>query len=719
MMNRRKFLGYSLSAGGSLMIMGTIPGYATSSSSGSSLDSDTYSSLYLEVKADNTFYLTFDKCEMGQGIITGQATMFGEEADISPASFVMRSAPADERFGTILGHMVTGGSTSITTGFDSFRKIGAAYRHGVLTAAAGRWQVDMKELETDNGFVLHPKSQRKAPYASFNQDLAGIEVPEDIPLKEKSQWKYIGKFNDSIDAKDKVTGTPEYGVDFSLEGMKTAIVVRSPAFKGKLKSFDRERISKLGDVVDMIEISSGLAIVCDSYWRCLKIKNALQADMFTWDNSNASLHNTPELRKQYQTASKLDKEDVAEGQKLVQGEYILPYLNHAPMEPQNAVGWKQKDRLEFWLPTQAPTFIKAYSEKVSDFDEEQIFVHNSKYLGGGFGRRAHMDYGIEIIELTLAVDYPVKLMWSREDDVQHSPLRPMSVHNLQAVVDPEKKDAPVLKWQHRVAAESIMQELSEEVMPLMMPKWISSSIGGILSLTGVNPFAVEGAKQPYDLPYDVDSVEQESSAPVTFWRSVGNSHNGFVVESFVDEVAHSLGADPYQFRLQHLKNDPRAAAVVEKAAELSSWKSYPKSGKKALGFAYHFSFNTHCAEIAEVEVVNGAIRIHKVYAVVDCGVVINPDIVKKQVESGIIYGLSAALHGKIEFKDGAITQSNFHDYPMLRLQETPEIVVHLMESGEHPTGIGEPGFPPIAAAVGNGLFKLTGKRLRDLPFNLS
>ena len=729
MTTRRDFLQYAMGSGGSLMLFSVLPGCGPKPLLEDAVaKGEVFKSLYLEVMADNRFFLSFDKAEMGQGVITGQATLFGEEADIHPATFNMVPAGADARYGTAMGHMITGGSTSTPDRFQTLRLVAAAYRRRVIRAAAAQWQLPLGEIETLDGVVFHKKSGKKAPYAKFNKAIASFEAEdeEEVVLKPKEKWRYIGKFNDSLDARDKATGTNEFGVDFHLEGMKTAIVIRPPAYKGKLKSYKKKAIKSLGPIKDMFPISSGLAIVCDSYWQCLKVKKSLTKDMFTWDNEDASLHNSKDLKVQYQKAVEDDPLEPEEGQKRVSAQYSLPFLCHAPMEPQNGAGWKRKNRLDFWLPTQGPTFVKAYAAQNSSFDEDDIFVHNSKYLGGGFGRRGQLDYAIEVIELTLKVDYPIKLMWSREDDMQHSPLRPMSVHRLEALVtrgakreEAEEGSATVQEWRHKMAAESIMQEMAHDMFPLLMPKFASKMIGGMMDLAGVNPMAEEGAKQPYDLPYDIESIEQESSVPVTFWRSVGSSHNGFVVESFVDEVADALGEDPYSFRMKHLQKAPRAAACLRQAAKMAGWSSYGKKKGRALGIGYHFSFNTHCAQICEVEVKDGSFRVLKVYAAVDCGIVLNPDIVKKQVASGIIYGLSAALHGKIEFKDGAILQSNFHDYPMLRLSETPDIEVSILPSGKMATGIGEPGLPPIAGAVANALFRATGKRYRDLPFVLS
>ena len=713
MTTRREFIGYGLTASGSLLIGAC---KTRSQTPGSDAPVDGLKTLYLEVTRENEFFLTFDKAEMGQGVITGQATLFGEEADINPATFKMVAAKAHEAYGTALGHMMTGGSTSTKERFTLMRQVGAAYRHGLKRAAAIKWKVSPQDITTGN--LIHARSGKKVPYAAFNQQLMKLKLDDldldGISLKPSSQWKYIGKFNQSLDAKDKVTGVPEFGVDFSMNGMRTAIVIRPPAFGGRLKSYDAKAIKALGDVQELIKISRGLAIVCNSYWRCLKVKNALTNAMIEWDLTEAHQQNSQELLKSYRQTVEAPPPDLDKDQKLVSAQYSLPFLNHAPMEPQNAVGHKQKDRIDFWLPTQGPTFVQAYCEKHSDFNLEQIHVHNSKYLGGGFGRRGQMDYVAEIVELTLKSETPIKLMWSREDDMQHSPLRPMSVHQLHATIG-----SKVDSWQHTITAESIMRQTGEDLFPLIMPSWLASSMNGLMGLAGVSPMTTEGAEQPYDLPYDVDSIDQESPVPVTFWRSVGNSHNGFVVESFVDEVAHGLAKDPLEFRLDLLKTQERARKVVEKVALMAGWTSYESPKNRALGLAYHYSFNTHCAQIADVEVVGETIKVHKVFAAVDCGIVVNPDIVVKQVQSGIIFGLTAALHGQITFNQGAITQSNFHDYPLLKLHETPDIDVAIIKSNAEATGIGEPGLPPIAGAVGNAIFRATGQRCRDLPFQVS
>lgn len=721
--SRRQFVKVSLGAGGSLCLSFSLPQKLMGF--GKSLDKrkTTYRSLYLEVTGDNDFIFTFDKAEMGQGVFTGQATMFGEEADIAPTSMKLQPALANPAYGTRGGTMVTGGSTSTPDRFEVLRQAGAVYREHVLRAAAKTWGVPQAELSTSDGQVFHSHTSKSARYSEFNLIMAKSDLPEikEVSLKKKSEWKYIGKFSDSLDAREKSVGAPEFGLDFEIPGMKTAVVLRSPVFGGALEYYDEKSLKALPGVVDVKRIYSGVAIICQKYWQCLDVLKKVKSEWIRWRVDEKDKISTESLYADYLESLDQEPPAPAAGQKVVSSEYYLPYLAHAPMEPQNGLAWKQKDKFEFWIPTQAPTFVQNHAALKSGLKREQIIVHNAKYLGGGFGRRAQLDYPMELTEISLQVDYPVKLMWSREDDTNFSPMRPMSVHKLDAVIGQK-----VESWRHQIAGQSFLQNMLKESLPIMMPEWmpegVSRGLGkvaeGSMDLFGMAPMLSEGAKQDYELPFEVETVEKENSVPVTFWRSVGSSHNGFVVESFLDEVFTALSKDPLDGRLELLRNSPRARKVVEVVAEKSGYRNYKSEKNRALGLAYHYSFKTHVAEVAEVEIQGSKIIVHKVYAAVDLGTAINPDIVVKQVQSGIIFGLSAALSGKIEFKDGRMQQSNFHDYPLLRINETPDIEVAIVDSDEKPSGIGEPGLPPIAAAVGNAIFKITGKRLRKLPLDL-
>lgn len=676
------------------------------------------------------YVFTMDKAEMGQGVITGQLTLICEELDINPSKVKVITAPVSDIYGTLGGLQITGGSTSTVDRWIVLRQAGANIRGAILKAASKKWTDSIENLRTDDGFVISSSGNRIS-YNELSQDIS-LEGLEDQNLKNTNEFKYIGKPTVKADAVEKSMGTAEFGMDFEMEGLLTAIVVRSPVFGGKIKSFDKSSAEKQKGIIKIIEISSGIAIIGEKYWQVSKARQSLKVQ---WENgpnekissktiqkeykkilansSGNEIHSTGDLNKAFEEA---DEKDILEV------EYDLPYLAHATMEPMNAVAHVSEDRVDIWVATQSPTGVQNGAADLLNISRDKIFVHSTKFLGGGFGRRSTNDYPLEAVELSKAIGKPVKTIWSREDDMKHSPMRPINSHYIRGLV----KDKNILAWDHRIACESIMQSAMTYMLPQMLPGWIPTSVrnglgnmaGGIMNKMGFHLTTGEGAKLDYDIPHQKLQVEDSDlTIPIHFWRSVGHSYNGFVVESFIDEMAHKSDKDSFKFRQKLLAKNPRALNVLNKVAEISQW-SQPTSNNTFKGIAYQFSFNTYVAEVVEIEIVDNNIRLKKVYCAVDCGLAINPDIVIDQMKSGIIYGLSAALYGKIELENGAIKQSNFHDYPVMRINETPEIIVSIIPSAESPSGVGEPGLPPIAAALGNALFAATGKRQRSLPFTI-
>ncbi len=672
--------------------------------------------LYLRVSPQNTFQLTFDKVEMGQGVMTGQATIFGEEADIDPGLLRLVPAAADTRFGNL---QMTAGSSSTPSRYEPLRKLGAAYRLAVLHAASKAWSVPVESLETHNGSVLHQKSGKKSPYAAFNSQLSEDDFESDPPLKNPQQFKYIGKFSRSLDAADKSTGTAAYGMDLPFENLVVAAVVHCPVFGGKIKAHN-EKLQEHPLVLKTFVVSAGLAIVCKRYHHILRVRQDITAEDIAWEIPQDLKFSSEQRFSQYEekiSKRKLSTED-QKGVKHVEGLFKLPYLAHAPMEPQNCVAWKKGNTMEIWAPTQSPTLVRNQAALLSGFAREDIAVHTAKYMGGGFGRQSGVS-SQNCIEIALKLDTPVQLIWSREDDMRHSPLRPMAVCYMEARVGKEEEEI-----RYETASESILRDSVEESFVSVAPEWMpefmakgaQGAITGTLGLFGINPIMKEGVNQPYDLDVDTDTHEMKSAVPVFFWRSVGHSINGFVMESFVDQLAEAKKQDPVAFRLELLKKDKRAHAVLELCAQKARWGDRSQGTHK--GVAYHKSFGTHVAEIAEIEIKDKSFKVTKVTAVVDCGTVVNPHIVEAQVRSAIVFGLSAALFGEITFKDGQIQQHNFHSYRMVTLGNAPQIDVHIVTSTEPPSGIGEPGLPPIAPAVANALFQATGKRIQQLPLRL-
>lgn len=721
-LTRRRFVYTALATPGTLIVgfgLGDRHGLAATA------DPAAYRTPYLHVTSDNRFLLLFDKAEMGQGVLTGQATLFGEEADIAPTRFETAPAPVADVYGTVAGFQVTGGSTSTADRWTVLRQAGAAYRQAVIAAAARQWGASPETVATDDGFVMHGPTGARLPYAAFNAVLAGLELSDDPPLKRPDQYKYIGKLAVSLDAEDKSTGRAAYGVDFHIDSLRVAVVVRSPVFGGRLAFVDEPALRALPYVRDVKVVSTGVAIVCDRFWQCLEVKKQIDPASIRWEIEDELKINSDRLFQEYSAALEHTPPAVAAGEQAVSAVYDVPFLTHSPLEPQNAAAWRQKDRFDVWAPTQSPTHIRNTAAALAGMPREQVHVHTSKYLGGGFGRRGANDFAFEAVELASQVTYPVKVMWTREDDMQASPMRPMAVHRIDATL----KAGKVSAWRHQLACQSIAGDIVPPVAGAVMPEWVPKALRGGVETTVrglTDAFSLmfmekEGAEPVYNIPTELLTEKMSLAVPTLYWRSVGHSINGFVLESFLDEVSAALGRDPVELRLELLEKTPRAQAVVRLASSMAGWANARPTPTRGLGFAYHKSFGTHAAQCADVEV-NGSngtgIRVHRVFCAVDCGTVVNPHIVAAQVRSGIVFGLTAALYGRITFKDGVIEQTNFDTYRLLAAGEMPEIVVQTVPSDRPPSGIGEPGVPPIAAAVGNAIYRITGRRLRRLPFSL-
>lgn len=679
--------------------------------------------IYLTVTPENRFLLTFDKTELGQGVITGQATLFGEEADISPDRFTMNPAMAAEEYESMGIIQFTGGSTSTSEKWMPLRKAGASYKQALLTAASRKLKKPISSLTTTDGKVLIKESHTALDYAYFNDAILHADFQENPPLKAKEDFIYIGTFSQSIDAKEKCTGPSTYGIDKEIDGMRIAVVIRPPVHGSRLGSFDKKSIMTLEGVEDCFEVTGGLALISDRFHKLLKVKDQVAEKWVTWNTKDTIKHSSTQLRKDFHHIINEKKQTPSADKNttVVEATYELPYLAHAPMEPQNCSAFFDGKELTVWAPTQYPSLVRQAGANICEISPNKVKVHVSKFLGGGFGRQTAPSTH-DAIEITTKLKKPVKLIWTREDDMTQSALRPMSVNYLSASFT--KSSQEILEWNYLTASQSIIQDALVSTLYLAFPNWMqegaaktsSKALAGTLDAFSALPMAVDGAKQPYDLPYQIDAQEIELDIPTFFWRSVGNSVNGFVMESFVDEVAESMGTSSLELRLRLLKGNSRAIHVLQKVVENSNYKQRNSTSKEGWGLAYHFSFFTHCAQVAQVTIDDeNQIRVKKIWAVVDCGQPINPHLVEAQVRSGIIYGLSAALYGEIEFKEGEIVQKNFDTYRPLTLSQTPEVEVYQVKSDAPPTGIGEPGLPPAAAAVANAVFQASGKRIRSLP----
>lgn len=686
---------------------------------------------YLQITADNQIHFYMGRSEMGQGTYTGLTTLIAEELDVSPSKIQIHHAPAHEAFNnTDYGAQVTGGSTSMKISYLPLRQAAANTKAVLKQAAAQQLGVPVAQLKTDDGWMI--SAEKKLPYGEFVELAATLEVPEEAPLKQPDAFKYIGKSRPRLDGHAKSTGTAEFGIDVDFPGLYRAVLVRCPVATGTVKSVNDKAALAMPGVKKVVTIHNGVAVIAESYWHAKQAAPKLEIQ---WNlPEKLSQFSSDTGKVQFEAALDSEDYDVSMDQgdgvdalesaaNVITADYWAPYLAHATMEPMNCTVKIENDEMDIWVGSQSPGFAKGLASFYGDVPKDNIRVH-STFLGGGFGRRSASDFVGEAAAIAKESGLPIQLVWSREDDTRHDLYRPASIARFQIGLN----DAGEIdSWVVRRAGPNIMSYTIDEALDSMAPgflpngmvDWMSKAGYGLFDGITVDHSSVEGLYEDYDATHkEVQHVTVDPGLPCGFWRSVGHSFSGFFKESMMDEVALSQKQDPVEYRLKHTKNNPRLNNVIKVAAEKAGWKN-AKSQKRALGFAAHSSFLAHVAQVAEVRVENGEIKIDKVICVIDCGVVVNPDIVKAQMESGINFGITAALFGEITLKDGAVQQSNFHDYPMLRMPQAPKIEVHIVQSNEAPTGVGEPGTPPIAAAIANGIFAATGQRLRSLPLKLS
>ncbi len=710
--SRRRFLVQSAAAGGGLVIGLSLPTAVRRvlAQEAPKTGKPVNPNAFIRIAPDDTVTILLKHSEMGQGVATSLAMVVAEELECDWTKVRSEHAPADMAYAhTAYGMQMTGGSTSTWESFDQLRTAGAMARQMLIAAAAGRWNVPESECKAENGVVVH--GEKKLRYGELAAAAAKLPAPGAVKLKDRKDWKLIGKPTHRLDSPDKITGKAQFGIDVRRPGMLVALVARSPYFGGKVKAFRAEKAKAVAGVVNVVQIPSGVAVLARHFWAARLGREALEID---WDPGTEASHSTAAQREQYRTlvrsagsvaATKGDAEAaMARAAKTVEAEYEVPYLAHAMMEPLNCTVEITPGKCEIWTGTQFQTGDQAAAAKIAGLKPEQVKVH-TPFLGGGFGRRANpnADFVSEAVHLARAAGKPVKVLWTREDDIRGGYYRPMWMSRMRAGLDAGGR---ISGWTHTVVGQSILGGTPFSAM----------------IKNGIDETSVEGAA---DSPYlkavadhRVDLHTPQVPVTVLWWRSVGHSHTAFAVESFVDELAHSAGKDPVAFRREICQHDPRRLRVVDLCAEKFGWGK-PLPPGHAAGFAVHESFRSLVAHAAEVSVEDGAIRVHRVVTAVDCGPTVNPNGVEAQMQGGIIFGLSAALFGEITFKDGRVEQSNFHDYPIVRMAQAPRIEVHVVESEEQMGGTGEPGVPPVAPAVANAVFALTGKRLRRLPLRLS
>jgi isoquinoline 1-oxidoreductase beta subunit len=671
---------------------------------------------FLRIGRDNTVTVLSKHLEMGQGVYTGLATLVAEELDADWSQIRVEGAPADAKqynnllFGPMQG---TGGSTSLANSFVQLREAGAAARAMLVAAAADSWKVPANEVAVKAGTLTHTSGKR----ATFGElaDLAAKQaVPPKVSLKDPKDYVYIGKENAKrYDSRDKVTGRAMFTQDVRLPGLLTAVVAHPPKFGATVKSFDASAASKLPGVRHVVQIPSGVAVVATDFWTAKKGRDLVKV---TWDETTAFASSSSEILAQFKDLAQKpglvarndgDAAGALAGAKTVETVIEFPYLAHASMEPLNYVVRRTEAGAECWGGEQFHTVDQMAVAGVFGIQPMAVAIH-TLYAGGSFGRRAssHSDFIVECAQIVKAIDgkAPVKLVWTREDDTKGGYYRPAYVHAIRAAVG---SDGLPVAWQQRIVGQSIIAGTSME--PMMVKD-------------GIDGTSVEGAA---NLPYTIPNLRVELHSPklgipVLWWRSVGSTHTAFAAETMIDQLAAAAMQDPVAYREKLLTRHPRHLGVLKLAAEKAGWGTPlapgPGGVRRARGIAVHESFNSFVAEVAEVSLKkDGSFTVDRVVCAVDCGLAVNPDVVRAQMEGGIGFGLSAALYGRVTFEKGAVVQSNFHDYRTLRIGEMPRVEVHIVPSTEKPTGVGEPGVPPIAPAVANALFALTGKPVTRLP----
>jgi isoquinoline 1-oxidoreductase beta subunit len=664
---------------------------------------------FVRIAPDDSVTIVIGKSEMGQGIYTGLPMILAEELDYDPARVTVEFAPVDAAFNVPFAPVqFTGGSMSTSSTYQQLREAGARARAMLVAAAADRWKVDAATLRTEDGKVLH--GSRSLSYGRLADAASKLPVPAEVRLKDPATFRWLGKPMKRLDAPAKVDGSAKFGLDMRLPGMLFAVVARPPILGARLVHLDDTAARAVAGVVDVKTVPSGVAVYGTNTWAARKGRDALALE---WDGGRNATFSTAQQRRDYQALLKkpgnvagAPRGDVnaalAQAAKRIDVEYELPYLAHSPMEPLNCLADVRADGVDLYTGTQMQSPDRDAVAKALGVDPATVEVHTC-FLGGGFGRRAQRwsDVAVEAAEVSKAIGKPVLTSMTREDDVRGLSYRPFVMSRVRAGID--ATGMPVA-WQQSIISQGVLRTGPFEGFIPKGQAW--------------DPSSVEGAHDmPYGIPnLSVDTLEGSAQIPVLWWRSVGNSHTGFTVNSALDELAALGGQDPVEMRRKLLADKPRHRAVLNAVADAANWAGGAPQGR-GRGGALHESFGSIVAEIAEVSVDGGAVRVHEVWCAIDCGFAANPSGVIAQMESGIVYGLSAALYGEITFADGQVVQSNFHDYPVVRIDETPNIHVTIVNSGERMGGAGEPGTPPIAPAVTNAIYAATGKRVRKLPIS--
>jgi isoquinoline 1-oxidoreductase beta subunit len=657
---------------------------------------------WIHVSPDDTVTIFIDKSEMGQSILTGLAMIAADELECDWQRVRTEFAPADKvYFNPQFGAQGTGASTATRTSWEPLRKAGAAARLMLVQAAAHKWGAEVSECRAAKGTILHTKTGRRSSYGSVAEAAGKLPVPQEIPLKDPRDFRIIGKPTRRLDTPDKVSGRTEFGIDVRRENMLYAVVARCPVFGGKVASFDAGKAKAIPSVRHVLQISNGVAVVADDTWTAMEARRALDVK---WDEGPNARATSETIRKLFAERAShpghVARKDgdpetqIERAARKIEAVYEVPFLAHATMEPQNCTADVTAARCDVWAPTQNQTNAQKTAADITGLDLSKVFVHTT-FLGGGFGRRFESDYVTDAVEVSKAVGKPVKVTWSREDDIQHDFYRTASYARFTAGLDAE--GWPTV-WMNRIACPSIMARFGP-----LKDNFDSRSV----EICDAVPYAIPNILVDYQLA--------DAGIPIGFWRSVGASQNGFFLESFIDEIAAEGNKDPYELRRRLLRNSPRHLRVLETAAEKAGW-GMPAPGRFH-GIAVVSSYFGYVAQVVEISVDRSkrSLIVHRVVCALDCGRVVNPSSIDAQVKSSVVYALTAALHGEITIDHGRVQQSNFHDYQMLRIADMPVVDVHIIPSELAPTGVGEFAVPPVAPALCNAIFAATRRRIRRLP----
>ena len=707
--DRRGFLRLSAGTGAGLVIGAYLPASSIAAQPGAK-DAAAPAAFnpFVTITPDNKVIVLSKHLDKGQGTASGLATLVADELDADWAQMVADFAPANTALykNTFFGVQGTGGSTAMANSFEQYRKAGAAARQMLIEAAAKSWNTDAAKITVSKGIVTD--GTKTATFGELAAAASKIPVPENPKLKDPKDFTFIGKSFPRLDQKAKVMAEPVFTQDLQLPGMRVAVVARPPRFGGKPGAVDAAKAKAVKGVTDVVTIPDGVAVIANSTWAAMKGRDALQV---TWDEAAADKRGTKELIAEYKALAAKpglpvrkdgDAEKAIAGAKtVIEAEFAFPFLAHAPMEPLNAVLEFKDGKATLSHGCQMQTIDQSITASILGIRPEDVTV-KTLWAGGSFGRRAvyNSDYVAEVAHIVkaLGTDKPIKLIWTREDDIKGGYYRPMYVHKVRIGLT---EAGDIAGWHHRIVGQSIMD---------------GTAFADALIKDGVDGTSVEGVNDsPYTIPnFEVEVHNTKVGAPPLWWRSVGHTHTAYVMETLIDEVAIRTGKDPVAFRLAMLGKHPRHAAVLKLAAEKAGWGT-PTPDGVARGVAVHESFKSFVAQVAEVRIVDGEAKVDRVVCAVDCGLAINPDNIVAQIEGGIGYGLGAILHSHVTLNEGVVDQTNFGDYEVLRFNEMPKVEVHIVPSAAPPTGIGEPGTPPIGPAVANAIAVLTGQRIRELP----